>query len=115
MSFFPIALVHVLAQATQAGPAASPGDTRMKLFYELAILMAIVIVGGVFLLIMRRKLTTPMSAGQDVGFSLSSLREMRDRGEITPEEYEATRAKVIAKTKSAAQPMPKPKPRLEDE
>src|SRR4051794_17045851 len=35
----------------------------------------------------------------DTGFSLSDLRAMRDRGEITPEEYEQTRSRVIAKVK----------------
>jgi hypothetical protein len=38
----------------------------------------------------------------DTGFSLSDLRAMRDRGEITPEEYEQTRARVIAKVKGRA-------------
>ena len=33
--------------------------------------------------------------------SLSELRAMRDRGEITPEEYERTRTHVIAKVKAS--------------
>jgi len=35
----------------------------------------------------------------DTGFSLSDLKQMLYRGEITPEEYETTRAHVIAKVK----------------
>jgi hypothetical protein len=37
------------------------------------------------------------------------LRAMRDRGEITPEEYEQTRANVIAKVKKKADEQPRPK------
>jgi len=70
----------------------------------LSILMGVVIIGGSLLLWLKRKISKedPPTSHADAGFSLSSLREMRDRGEITSEEYERTRARVIEKVKSAA-------------
>jgi hypothetical protein len=75
------------------------------------ILIGVVLIGSVFIMLLRRRLrdsSTP--TGDDAGFSLSDLRAMRDRGEITPEEFEQTRAKVIAKVKKKADEPPKSKP-----
>jgi uncharacterized membrane protein len=73
-----------------------------------AILIGIVFVGSLFIMLLRRRLKDPaLSTGADAGFSLSDLREMRDRGEITIEEYEQTRARVIAKVKALAKEHPK--------
>ena len=74
------------------------------------ILIGVVLVGSVFIMLLRRRLReAPNTTGTDAGFSLSDLRAMRDRGEITPEEYEQTRAKVIAQVKKQATEPPKPK------
>lgn len=79
---------------------------QRKLLIWLSVLMAVVIVGGFGLMWLRRKIhqlhDSGASSESDAGFSLSSLRDMRDRGEITPEEYEVTRARVIARVKAAA-------------
>ena len=67
----------------------------------LAILMVVVLIGGSGIMWLRHRMTkkdAETSSG-DTGFSLSDLRAMRDRGEITPEEFEVTRAKLIAKVK----------------
>jgi hypothetical protein len=85
---------------------------RNQILLALSILMALVIVGGIGLMLLRRKLhqTEVSGSSADAGFSLSSLREMRDRGELTPDEYERARAKVVAKVKSAVnEPKKKPK------
>jgi hypothetical protein len=78
-------------------------EDRNKVLIALAILMALVVVGGVGILLFRRRLNAEegADASANVGFSLSDLREMRDRGEITAEEYDATRAKVIVKVKAS--------------
>jgi hypothetical protein len=74
---------------------------RGKLLWALGILLLIVVVGGVALMVFRRRLTEKESGNKsmDAGFSLSDLRAMRDRGEITAEEYERTRARVVARVK----------------
>lgn len=76
------------------------------------ILIGVILVGSVVIMLLRRRINDPSATtSQDVGFSLSDLRDMRDRGEITPEEYEATRAKVIAKVKGqSAESSPAPPP-----
>jgi Short C-terminal domain len=76
-------------------------ESRTTLFEQLAILIIIVVVGGIFIMMLRRKLTAQNVDEGDQGFSLSDLRKMRDRGEITPEEYEATRARVITSVKAS--------------
>jgi len=66
------------------------------------VLIAAVVVGWIFIMILRRRLREPdAGVSDDAGFSLSQLRAMRDRGEITSEEYEQTRSRVIAKVKAA--------------
>jgi len=78
-----------------------PGGQQRILLWG-AVLMAVVVVGGGAILVLRRHFRdTSGEAGDNPGFSLSDLREMRDRGEITSEEYEQTRARVIAKVKSS--------------
>jgi len=86
----------------------SPAD-QWKVLIALGIMMVLVVVGGFGILMFRRRLwgEEEDDNSSDVGFSLSDLREMRDRGEITPEEYEITRARVIAKVKSSLAGPPK--------
>ena len=93
-----------LAQFTEPGETHKYGEA--DIFFWGAILIAVVVVGSVFLMILRRRMNAAHASAQDAGFSLSDLRAMRDRGEITPEEYEQTRARVIAKVKSQTAPKP---------
>src|SRR5438128_619757 len=76
------------------------GEKQHQVMVWGGLLMVAVVAGFGVILLIRRYLRDP-SAGQpaDPGFSLSELRAMRDRGEITPEEYENTRARVIATVK----------------
>ena len=78
-------------------------EARNQVLIALAIMMVLVMVGGFGILIFRRRLNAADDAdgSANVGFSLSDLREMRDRGEITAEEYEVTRMKVITKVKAS--------------
>ena len=63
-------------------------------------LIIVVILGFSGIAYIKRKLRGGGEAsGPNSGFSLSELRAMRDRGEITSEEYEQTRARVIEKVK----------------
>jgi hypothetical protein len=77
-------------------------ENRDKMLLALGILMVLVVVGGFGILMIRRRLNAQddPASSESVGFSLSDLRAMRDRGEITPEEYEITKARVIDKVKS---------------
>jgi hypothetical protein len=91
--------------------AADPTVVQSQTFFWSSIIMAVALVGFTAIMIFKRLWKRTESASMDTGFSLSDLRGMRDRGEITPEEYEQTRARVIAKAQQRApQPPPKPKP-----
>ena len=68
----------------------------------LEIILLAVAIYFVLMFVRRRYVGEGENDKQDPGFSLAGLREMRDRGEITPEEYEAMRAKVIAKVKGTS-------------
>ena len=87
-------------------------EQRVKALWALALLMVIVVIGGVALMVFRRHLTQADAADKsaNVGFSLAELRAMRDRGEITAEEYELTRARVVAKVKARIDQPPPEKP-----
>jgi hypothetical protein len=96
-------------------------QARNQVLIALAIMMVLVMIGGCGILLFRRRLRQAVDADAsgNVGFSLSDLREMRDRGEITSEEYEATRMKVIASVRNSlavkpprkgSSPLPPPRP-----
>src|SRR5690348_15499986 len=75
-------------------------EAQRDVMYWGGLLILVILVGAAGILLVRRWMRGGDSGGQpDAGFSLSDLRAMRDRGEITSEEYEQTRARVIAKVK----------------
>ncbi|MGN6367367.1 MAG: SHOCT domain-containing protein [Phycisphaerae bacterium] len=73
---------------------------RTSLLTALAILMVIVVVGGAGILLIRRRLNAPDEPEAGVGFSLSELRAMRDRGELTAEEFETAKSRTIERVKA---------------
>ena|GEM_PF-3345562 len=80
-------------------------EERVRLLIWLAVLMVIVIAGFVGIRLFRRMLRDHGTSNKaDTGFSLAALREMRDNGEITPEEYERARVKIVAKVKETLLP-----------
>ncbi len=79
------------------------------------VLIGLAILGFGAISLFRRKFMAPAEGDQVPGFSLADLREMRDRGEITPEEYEQTRARVIAKVKAKLDEPRKAKPAQEED
>ena len=95
-------MVFSIAQEAPITPV-NLGSSRDSAILWLSVILVVAVLGFALIMLLRRWLKEPLvSGGSDTGFSLSELRAMRDRGEITPEEYEQTRAKVIAKVKQAA-------------
>jgi hypothetical protein len=72
------------------------------IFWCVTIILVTLAGFGLIAYIKRYMMARAAQGKYDTGFSLSDLRAMRDRGEITPEEYEQTRARVIAKVKGRA-------------
>ncbi|USO00088.1 MAG: SHOCT domain-containing protein [Phycisphaeraceae bacterium] len=63
----------------------------------LGALLALILVGGLLLFYLRHRLLGQASPGEVTRGILEDLREMRDRGEITAEEYEEVRLKMVAR------------------
>ncbi|HVS70014.1 MAG TPA: SHOCT domain-containing protein [Phycisphaerae bacterium] len=106
-------LLHlILAQTPPATRQFSPNE-RYHLIIDLIILMVIVILGFVGILILRRRLRNDdadPSSGANTGFSLADLRDMVTRGELTQEEYERTRQRIVSKIRTASNKPNAPKP-----
>jgi hypothetical protein len=82
-------------------------DEVIRLLPWVGILLVCLIVGAVVLTWLLRRLRSPQEAPKGLGMTLSQVREMRERGEITPDEFEKLRQIVIAEAKAgpkAAEP-----------
>lgn len=82
-------------------PAASvlaAGSTG-GIFLWLGVLLVVAVVGGLGIMWLRRRLLSKETSTPG-GFDLHSLRELRDRGEVSPEEYERLKALVIGQSRA---------------
>jgi hypothetical protein len=96
-----------LAQGRAGAPT---GDVLLW----VGVLIAMIMGATIAILIMRKRLLAEDTQA-DSGSFMDELREARNRGEITPEEFDATRARLIEKMKGtgpdpAAALRPKRKP-----
>jgi len=78
------------------------GELFGRLLPWLGGLLVLAIVGGMVMLWTRR-----MAVGRDKerptdGFGMDGLRGMLDRGEITPEEYDRARRKLVQRVRDSA-------------
>jgi len=82
------------------------GNARERVVVVTGILIALCLVGGTAILLLRRRLFQKENDDAVAGSLFEQLRAMRDRGEISPEEFEQTRQSMIrrVKEKSAALP-----------
>jgi len=91
----------ILASAATGGPEASrANDVFLQILPYAAIIAGLVIVGWVIMVISRRKIDTA-GGGSPVGFTLADLKELRDRGELSEDEYERARQDVIGRARKA--------------
>ncbi len=69
------------------------GSAFSELFPAIVLLIVFAIVGGVVILVMRKKLKsdTPTSTT----FTLGELRKLRDEGKINEREYERARQSIL--------------------
>jgi hypothetical protein len=105
------ALFITLAQAAQPAPSKPRSDSG-GVFLWVAILIAIILIGFVLLMWLKRRIFSDAAQEQSGGL-MDSLRQMRDSGQISKEEYDATRKAMIARMASvdpgpAAKPLKKP-------
>jgi len=62
----------------------------------VGVLLAVVIVGGIVLMVLRRRMLSADAADQGGGF-MDTLREMRNSGQMSQEEYDAARKTMAAR------------------
>lgn len=76
------------------GATVQPGEVFFAILPWMLILIGIVIVGWLLLLFIRRS-TGDGESGLDDGFTLGQLRKMRERGEMSDEEFEQARNVIL--------------------
>jgi LPXTG-motif cell wall-anchored protein len=83
----------VLMQAPASPPAkANAGEVMVW----VAVLMGLILVGGLLVLLLRRRLLAA-EAETSAGGLMEDLRRMRDSGQMTQEEYESVRRNMAAR------------------
>lgn len=90
----------------QAGTAA--GLTRILI--PVAGLIVVAVLGGLGVMAVRRRMLAKDTAAADQGGLLDDLRKMRDRGQITPDEFDAARKSIAAKLAGRPVATARPKP-----
>lgn len=92
------------------------GTELLALLPWLGLVFVLILVGGVVVLMVRNRLRAGQETPpEDTGFTLADLRKLRDRGELSAEEYELARVKMIAKVKGTSKKLAiEPKPEKKD-
>jgi len=85
--------------------ASAPGisnasDLFVTILPYAAAIVALAIVGGVVMMISRRKIDSAARGGP-IGFTLADLKELRERGELSEQEYDRARQEVIDRARRA--------------
>ena len=76
------------------GATVQPGEVFFAIMPWMLILIGIVIVGWLLLVFIRRT-TGDGDSSLDDGFTLGQLRKMRERGEMSDEEFEQARNVIL--------------------
>src|SRR5262245_29173389 len=80
--------------STVAQAAQGRSDAASVLIWVMILIAAVVILGLALLWVRRRVLAKPDTSGAPESL-LSEFRKARDRGDLTPDEYEALRKKMV--------------------
>lgn len=73
-------------------------------------LIAFALVGFLLVMLFRRQLLSKDNAAADQGTVMESIRAMRNAGQISSEEYDAMRQRMIASIRSGTPPKNQPAP-----
>lgn len=74
------------------------GQDLTPYFIAIGVLIVVVVIAGIGLLVLRSRLhETDGGGGSGAGGMLETLRAMRDRGEMSEEEYRSAQAALVAK------------------
>ena len=93
----------VLSLHLATGPALEPGELFNAIMPWLLVLLAIVVIGWIILVILRRS-SRGSGSLQDDGFTLGQLRRMHEQGELSDEEFEQSRTVILGHHATSAIP-----------
>jgi hypothetical protein len=79
-------------------PVIAAGSTGSILLW-LGVLLAVTLLGGLGIMWLRRRLLAKDTSSPG-GFDLHSLRQLRDRGDLSPAEYEHLKTLVIGQARA---------------
>jgi len=65
-------------------------------------LLVVIIIGGAVLVSWARKQMVESRSGEEDGFTISEIREMKERGELSEAEYAAARDLLMGKDNSSS-------------
>jgi len=88
---------NILAQA----PPATTGNGAGAVVLWGAVIIVIILVGGLVVFQLRKRLLENEGGGSDDPFGLQELRDLKKTGQISEQEYQSLRAKVIDQVKGA--------------
>jgi hypothetical protein len=78
-------------------------DYALRIGIGLAAIVVIAAVGLVVLTVVRRRLNHA-SSSQAADFSLSDLRRLRDEGQISPDEFDRAKARIVSQAQQTLAP-----------
>lgn len=82
------------------GELAAGGGLLLTLLPWLGLLVLLILIGGAIAILIRRRMS--IDDAPTIGFTLGDLRAMRDRGEISDEEFEQAREKMVTAVRGDA-------------
>lgn len=85
------------ASLASAGTASSRPGVRTDLLLWIGVLIVVVVIGGLVLVHMQKRLLKPPASGPGAAGLMEDLRRMRDTGAMTHEEYDAARKAMARK------------------
>lgn len=85
------------ASLASAGTVSPPPGVRTDLLIWIGVLIVVVVIGGLVLVHMQRRLLKPPASGPGAAGLMEDLRRMRDTGAMTNEEYDAARKAMARK------------------
>lgn len=91
----------IAAQSSGVFPLTLATSDLGPIFFWSLLLIGLLIAGFFVVVLVKRRLAKA-DDGPQIGFSLSDLRQMRQQGQLTEEEYERARAKMVASLKAMA-------------
>ena len=100
-------LASLLAQSGQGSP--QRGGDASAIVVWVVVLIGVIIVGGMLVFVLRRRILAADAAGDHGAGLMDSLRKMRDSGQMSQEEYDATRKAMVARLSKAESGNPNPR------